>query len=143
MVVQAGQDWDGDNGAGPLDCPTQRLVFTQGQVRADLIVISRIRRKNLPQVRFAKDQHPVQALATHGANQTLHVRILPRRSRRDLRHGIAFVGGANQFGDKVILKRGMSQIVAVGRVAERNGKFKGDEDKDWLEPISRSPEEDN
>src|SRR6516165_5712170 len=83
MVVQAGQDWDGDNGAGPLDCPTQRRVFTQGQVRTDLIVIRRIRRKNLPQMRFAKDQHPVQALATHGANQTLHVRILPRRSRRD------------------------------------------------------------
>ena len=38
MVVQAGQDWDGDNGAGPLDCPTQRRVFTQGQVRTDLIV---------------------------------------------------------------------------------------------------------
>src|SRR5262245_39563849 len=69
MVVQAGQDWDGDNGAGPLDCPTQRRVFAQGQVRTDLIVIRRIRRKNLPQVRFAKDQHPVQALATHGANQ--------------------------------------------------------------------------
>src|SRR6516225_2232426 len=61
MVVQAGQDWDGDNGAGPLDCPTQRRVFTQGQVRTDLIVIRRIRRKNLPQMRFAKDQHPVHS----------------------------------------------------------------------------------
>src|SRR5262245_11417170 len=27
-------------------------------------------------------QRSVQALATHGANQTLHVRILPRRSKR-------------------------------------------------------------
>jgi hypothetical protein len=36
------------------------------QVRANLIVI---RRKNLPQVRFAKDQHPVQALAADIANQ--------------------------------------------------------------------------
>src|SRR5215470_11366445 len=63
--------------------PYPAACFYPGQVRTDLIVIRRIKRKNLPQVRFAKDQHPVQALATHGANQTLHVRILPRRSRRD------------------------------------------------------------
>src|SRR5215475_16219952 len=36
-----------------------------------------------PQVRLAEDQHPVQALASHGANQTLDIRILPRRSGRD------------------------------------------------------------
>src|SRR5215813_2492405 len=58
-------------------------VPTQRQVRADLIVVRSIRRENLPQVRFAEDQHPVQALATHRANQTLYIRVLPRRSRRD------------------------------------------------------------
>ncbi len=60
---------------------------------------------------------------------------------RFLRHGMAFVGGDTpcstmddyvQLGDKIILKRGMSQIVAVGRVVERDGKFKGDGDKGWL-----------
>ena len=40
-------------------------------------------RKDLSQVRLAKDQDPVQAFATHRANQTLYIRILPRRSRRD------------------------------------------------------------
>lgn len=43
---------------------------------------------------------------------------------RFLRHGMAFVGGGTQcyamdqyveIGDKIILKRGMSQIAAVGR----------------------------
>jgi hypothetical protein len=77
LVVQPGQDWDGDYDAGPLDCPTQRRVFAQGQVRAHLIVIRRVRRKNLPQVRLAKDQHPIETLASHGANQALHVSILP------------------------------------------------------------------
>jgi hypothetical protein len=38
MVVQPGQDWDGDNDAGPLDRSTEGRVFTQGQVRARLIV---------------------------------------------------------------------------------------------------------
>src|SRR5690242_14348006 len=60
---------------------------------------------------------------------------------RFVRHGMAFVGGDDQcatmsqsvqLNDTVILKRGMSQIVAVGRVVERNGRFKGDGDKDWL-----------
>jgi hypothetical protein len=37
-----------------------------------------------------------------------------------------------QLGDIMILKRGMSQILAVGQVVERGGKFKGDEDKQWL-----------
>jgi hypothetical protein len=35
----------------------------------------------LPQVRRTKDQHRVQALTAHGANQAL--RVLPWRSRRD------------------------------------------------------------
>ena len=60
---------------------------------------------------------------------------------RFLRHGMAFVGGdipcstmdnGVQLGDTIILKRGMSQIFAVGRVVERDGQFKGDGDKDWL-----------
>ena len=83
MVMQPGQDWDGDNGTGALDRPTQGRILAQCQVHADLIVVRCISRKNLPQVRCTKDQHPVQAFAAHGANQALHIRILPWRSRRD------------------------------------------------------------
>jgi hypothetical protein len=81
MVVQPRQDWDGDNDTGPLDRPTQRRILAQGQVRSYLIVVRRVRRKNLSQVRLTKDQQPVEALASHGANQTLHIRVLPWRSR--------------------------------------------------------------
>jgi hypothetical protein len=59
-----------------------------------------------------------------------------------LRFGMAFVGGKRQIeemdkvalGDRVILKRGVSRIAAVGQVVERDGKHKGnlDKDKDWL-----------
>ena len=42
VVVQPGQDWDGDNGTGALDRPTQGRILVQRQVRADLIVIRRI-----------------------------------------------------------------------------------------------------
>jgi hypothetical protein len=56
-------------------------------------------------------------------------------------HGIAFVGGEDQIatiqqvkhGDRIALKRGTSQLLAVGIVRERNGAVAGKEDKQWLE----------
>lgn len=57
-----------------------------------------------------------------------------------LRHGVAFVGGDGPTegmkgvaqGDCLILKRGISQILAVGTVCERGGCVKGVGDKVWL-----------
>jgi len=54
--------------------------------------------------------------------------------------GMAFVGGNDQCatmatvdaGDVILLKRGLSKVVAVGEVVERNGKHGGDGDKQWL-----------
>src|SRR5438874_9935651 len=83
LMVQPGQDWDGDNDTGPLGRPTQWRILAQRQVRARLIVIRRIRSKNSPQVLLTEDQHSVQALAAHGADQAFRIAILPRRSRRD------------------------------------------------------------
>ena len=34
LVVQSGQDWDGDNDTGPLDRPTQWRILAQRQMRA-------------------------------------------------------------------------------------------------------------
>ena len=61
-------------------------------------------------------------------------------SAQFLRFGMAFVGGEHQIGtmaqvksgDRIILKRGTSEIVAVGRVVERDGKATGKLDKEWL-----------
>ncbi len=57
-----------------------------------------------------------------------------------LRYGMAFVGDKVQeatmaqvrAGDVMILKRGMSQILAVGKVVERDGHSTGNGDKTWL-----------
>jgi len=38
LVVQTGQDWEGDNDTGPLDRPAQGRILAQRQVRARLIV---------------------------------------------------------------------------------------------------------
>ena len=57
-----------------------------------------------------------------------------------VRYGMAFVGGNEhiarmrevEIGDRVLLKRGTSMVVVVGDVVERNGKRRGEDDKDWL-----------
>ena len=56
------------------------------------------------------------------------------------RSGMAFVGGDSQraamaqvaAGDIVLLKRGLTEFLAAGRVVERDGRVGGDGDKDWL-----------
>ena len=59
---------------------------------------------------------------------------------RFIRHGMAFVGGDEKVatmqevavGDIVLLKRGMSKVVAAGEVVQRNGEHRGKDDKEWL-----------
>src|SRR5260221_3351250 len=104
LVVQPGQDRNGDNDTGPLDRATQGRILAQRQVRAHLIVVRRIRSENLPQVRLTKDQQSVQAVpvgnlrseilvvqsaenwhrqrATDSLNGTLDRRVLVQRQMR-------------------------------------------------------------
>jgi len=57
-----------------------------------------------------------------------------------IRFGMGFVGGKRfidtmatvKAGDRIILKWGVSAIVAVGEVVERNGRATGNLDKPWL-----------
>jgi hypothetical protein len=56
------------------------------------------------------------------------------------RFGMAFVGGPSPrasmtqvaIGDAILLKRGLTELVAAGTVVQRNGVHSGDGDKDWL-----------
>ena len=58
-----------------------------------------------------------------------------------LRYGMAFVGGDDkcdamasvEVGDVVLLKRGLSELVAAGRVVSRGGVHRGNGDKAWLQ----------
>ena len=61
-------------------------------------------------------------------------------THRFLQFGMAFVGGESQIaamqqvslGDVILLKRGLSSIVAAGEVVERHGTHQGNGDKTWL-----------
>jgi len=56
------------------------------------------------------------------------------------RSGMAFVGGDSQraamaqvaASDTILLKRGLLEFLAAGRVVERDGRVGGDGDKEWL-----------
>jgi len=57
-----------------------------------------------------------------------------------LKYGMAFVGGDDKAatmekiatGDRVLLKRGLKEVIAAGVVIEREGKCGGNADKKWL-----------
>jgi len=57
-----------------------------------------------------------------------------------LKYGLAFVGGDTKVaamrevraGDVMVLKAGLSRILAAGEVVERNGRHSGCDDKVWL-----------
>jgi hypothetical protein len=57
-----------------------------------------------------------------------------------IRFGMAFVGGDDYVntirkvkeGDRVLLKKGTTELVAVGEIIEREGKCSGQDDKEWL-----------
>ena len=63
-------------------------------------------------------------------------------SKEFLRFGMAFVGNGGkegarmknevQLGDIILVRHGLSKVVAVGKVVKREEKFKGNDDKDWL-----------
>src|SRR6266567_1206384 len=61
-------------------------------------------------------------------------------SKAFLKFGMAFVGGHEHVesiqrvkpDDRILLKKGKSELVAVGRVVARDGKYAGKDDKKWL-----------
>jgi len=55
----------------------------QRQVRANLIVASLVRMKQMTKMASAKDNHMVKAVPPDRANEPLHVSVLPGRTRRD------------------------------------------------------------
>ncbi len=77
-MMKTRQNGYGDNSSVSLDRPMLRSILLQRHVRARLVVVRRIAGQNSPQVRFAKNQHLVEALAAQGADQTFRNPILPR-----------------------------------------------------------------
>src|SRR5713101_5159179 len=58
-------------------------IFVQRSVDSRLVIVGGIWAKDTAQVRFAEYDHVVEAFPSDRANESLNIRILPRRSGRD------------------------------------------------------------
>ena len=61
---------------------TRGRVAIQGQVRANVVIVFKIQSQYSLKVNFAQHDYLIQTFPADGANDSLSVRILPRRSRR-------------------------------------------------------------
>ena len=63
-----------------LDRSRFRRIFIQGQMRARMQIVLKIRFQNMTERRFVQHYDVIEAFAAYGADEALGVGILPRRS---------------------------------------------------------------
>jgi hypothetical protein len=76
-MMQSGKDRYGYDSPRSLNCPPQRSILPQTQVRARFVVIERIQFQDPPQVFLAENQDMIQAVAAERTNQAFNTWILP------------------------------------------------------------------
>ncbi len=82
-MVQSTDLWQLDHAAqlGRLDRARNRCILRQSQVRAPVLVVVEIRSQNAAQATLVEDEDVVKTLTPDRTNQSLDIRILPRRAR--------------------------------------------------------------
>src|SRR5205809_5452693 len=83
MVMKAAEDRRRYDAAHVLDRAIDRSVLVERRMSPQLIIISGILRQYPAQVRFAQNNHMVDALAPDRTDQPFGEAVLPRRARGD------------------------------------------------------------
>src|SRR6266566_9656059 len=83
MVMKAAEDGRRYDAAHVLDRAIDRSVLVERPMSPQLIIISGILRQYPAQVRFAQNNHMVDALASDRSDQPFGEAVLPRRARGD------------------------------------------------------------
>src|SRR5436189_6265514 len=83
MVMKAAEDGRRYDAAHVLDRAIYRSVLVERPMSPQLIIIGGILRQNPAQVRFAQDNHVVDALASDRSDQPFGEAVLPRRAWGD------------------------------------------------------------
>src|SRR5438034_1584237 len=83
MVMKAAEDGRRYDAAHVLDRAIDRSVLVERPMSPQLIIVGGILRQNPAQVRFAQDNHMVDALASDRSDQPFGEAVLPRRARGD------------------------------------------------------------
>ena len=84
MTVQAADVRDLSDRAASrrLHRPRSRRILVQREVRAPLVIVRKVLLEVAAQRPLVRHDDVIEALAPQGADQALHGRILPRRTRR-------------------------------------------------------------
>src|SRR5262249_11905539 len=81
LMMKTAEDWAGCNSADALNCPMERRVFVERAMNSRHIIISSILPKDPTEVPLPEHDHVVETFPSDRADQSLRVRILPRRAR--------------------------------------------------------------
>ena len=76
--MQSAQDWQGQNAPSGLDGTCRWRILVQRYVRSSLIVVIRVRSKQIPKVLLAKYDDMVKAVPSDRTDQPFTIAILPR-----------------------------------------------------------------
>ena len=83
VVVKAAQDGHRYDAPERLHRSAERCILTEGQVRADTVVVASVSLKHAAKMRFAKYYEMVEAFPTDRADEPLYMTVLPWRAWRD------------------------------------------------------------
>ena len=75
--MQSAQDWHRQNTADRLDAAGYRRILIQGKMRPGLIVVIRVRSKQMPKMLLAKYDDMVKAVASDRADQPFTIPVVP------------------------------------------------------------------
>ena len=83
MVTKSAEDRHRCDGTPVLDGAMDRSIFAKRPMSPQLVIINGISRQDAAEVRFAQDNHMVDALASDRSDQPFCEAVLPRRARGD------------------------------------------------------------
>src|SRR5439155_27176267 len=83
LVMKSAEDGRRYDAARVLDGAMDRSVFVERPMSPQLVIVGGILRQNPAQVRFAQNNHMVDALASDRSDQSFGEAVLPRRARGD------------------------------------------------------------
>src|SRR6516162_6407059 len=69
-------------GRGRLNATWPRAVLAEREMRSGVVIVSKIARQHAAQMALVEDDDVIQTFPADRTDQTLRIRVLPRRSRR-------------------------------------------------------------
>jgi hypothetical protein len=81
-MMKSAQKWRWHNATSGLYCSRRRHVLVDGQVRASLVVVGRVRSQQMAEMPLAEHDNVVKTFPPNRTDRPFTISVLPRRARR-------------------------------------------------------------